>query len=203
MTANGRREPTDQELRRALDILKQSDGDQAAIDTAFETLVPLSSAPAPPRDFSRRVMLAVRQAPLAEGRVRLAKPLIKWSHVAGALARHPRWGAVAATGAAAVVVAGGAVATFGPFATPVLVAMVALLLGTGRWLLASLTTGLRIWNATATAGAALADALASPQVAIVLTATVLVGVLSLTALTRLLLTKQEPSPWHNNSSLLV
>ena len=203
MTANGRHEPTDQELRRALEILSQPDADEDAIDTAFEMLVPLSSAPTPPQDFSRRVMLAVRQAGLAKGRVPLVKALPDWPRVAGSPARHPHWGAVAALGAAAAAVAGGAVAIFGPSATPVLVATVALFIGTGQWLLASVTTGLRIWNATATAGAALADALTSPQMAIVLATATLVGVLSLTALTQLLSTKQEPSRWHNNSSLFV
>ena len=203
MTAKGKGKPTDHELRRALEILNQPDADEDAIDTAFETLVPLSSAPAPPQDFSRRVMLAVRQAPLAEGRVPLAKPVPDWPRVAGSPARHPRWGAVAALGAAAAAVAGGAVALFGLSATPVLVAMVALFIGTGQWLLVSVTTGLRIWTATATAGAVLADALTSPQMAIVLAATMLVGVLSLTALTQLLSTQQELSRWHNSSSLFV
>lgn len=202
MTANGRQEPTDRELRRALEVLSQPDADEGAIDTAFEALAHLSSVPAPAHDFSRRVMLAVRQAPLAEGRVPLTKPLPDWPRVTEPLAGHPRWGAVAALGAAAAV-AGGAVAIFGPSATRVLVAMVALLVGAGQWLLASVTAGLRIWDDTATAGAVLAEALTSPQMVISLAATILVGVLSLTALTQLLSSKQERSRWHNSPSSLV
>ena len=188
MTKNGRRgrererQADSIDLRRALDILSQPDADDRAIETAIETLLPLSAPPAPPPDFSRRVMLAVHQASLPEGRVPLSTPLSVWSRAA-------------VFGAAAAAVAWGAIATFGPSAAPMLATMLAFIVRIGLSTVTSIRIGLQIWSATAATGAALASAIASPGIAIVLAATALVGMLSLTALIQLLSTKQEPSRW--------
>jgi hypothetical protein len=170
--------PTDNDLRQALAILNKADADERALDWALDTLMQVSSVAAPPLDFSRRVMTAVGRTPLAEGRVPLGRPRAVW----------PR---LAAFGASAAVVAGIAVATFGPRSAPMLAGMLTFAFRLGLSTLTSTTLILQLANATVTAGATLADTFTSPAVAIGLAATMLVGMLSLAALTHLLSATQE------------
>ena len=182
-----RHTPADDELPRALAILERSDADEAAVDTAFETLVSGLAAPVPSRDFARRVTLAVRQAPLGEGRRPLARPMADW----------PR---VAALAAAAAAVVWGSVAGIGPFGAYTLARIVEFFVRAGLSVLVSLNTVLRVWSAVLTVAAALTEALASPAVGLALTTTAMVSGLSLIALVRLLSTEQESAPWHDRSS---
>jgi hypothetical protein len=180
---------SDDELNRALTILDRPDADEGAVDGAFETLVSLTTAPAPSTGFTRRVMLAVRKAPLGEGRRPLAALL-------------PNWARVAARAAAASAVLWGAVAVFGPLGAYTFARIVEFFVRAGLWVLVSLNTALRVWRAIVTVAAALADALASPAVGMMLTATALACGLSLIALVRLLSTEQESSRWQDRSSLV-
>ena len=183
-----RRTPADDELTRALAVLERSDADEAAVDTAFETLVSgLADPPVPSRDFARRVTLAARQAPLGEGRHPLARPLADWFR-----------GAALAAAAAAVV--WGSVAGIGPFGAYTLARIVEFFVRAGLSVLVSLNTVLRVWSAVLTVAAALTEALASPAVGLALTTTAMVSGLSLIALVRLLSTEQESAPWHDRSS---
>jgi hypothetical protein len=182
-----RRTPADDELNRALAVLERSDADEAAVDKAFETLVSSLAAPVPSGDFARRVTLAVRRAPLGEGRRPLARPLADWSRVA-------------ALAAAAAAVAWGVVAGIGPFGAYTLARIVEFFVRAGLSVLVSLSTALRVWDAVLTVAAALTESLASPAVGLALTATAMVSGLSLIALVRLLSTEQESAPWHDRSS---
>jgi hypothetical protein len=173
---------SDDELNRALTILDRPAAEEGAVDAAFKTLMSLSPAPASSTGFARSVMLAVRKAPLGEGRRPFAEPLQDWSRVAAFAA------AIAAT-------LWGAVAAFGPLGAYTLARIVEFLVQAGLWVLVSLSTALRVWRAGVAVAAALADALASPAVGMMLTATVLVSGLSLIALVRLLSAEQESSPW--------
>jgi hypothetical protein len=186
---NRRTAPSDDELDRALTILDRPDADEGAVDAAFDTLVSLSPSPAPSPGFARRVTLAVRKAPLGAGRRPLAEPL-------------PDWSRVAALAVAAPAVAWGAVAAFGSLGAYILARIVEFFVQAGLSVLASLNTALRVWRAVVTVAAALADAIASPAVGTVLTATALVSGLSLIALVRLLSTEQESPPWRDRSSLV-
>ena len=181
--------PSDDELNRALTILNRPDADEGAVDAAFKTLVSLSPAPVPSTGFARRVTLAVHRAPLGEGRRPFAEPL-------------PDWSRAAALAAAAAAAGWGAVAAFGPLGAYTLARIVEFFVRAGLWVLVSLNTALRVWRAIVTVAAAVADALASPAVGMMLTAIVLVSGLSLIALVRLLSTEQESSRWQDRSSLV-
>jgi hypothetical protein len=179
--------PSDDELNRAVSILTRPDADQGAVDAAFETLASVAPAPGPSRGFARRVTLAVRQAPLAEGRRPLARLL-------------PDWFRVTARAAAAATVSWGALAVLGPFGAYAVARVVEFLVRAGLSILVSLNTLLRVGRAVVTVAAALAGAIASPPMTTVLTMTALVSGLGLIALIRLLSTEQESSPWPNRSS---
>jgi hypothetical protein len=176
-------------VRRALDAVNQPDGSadhDQALDAAFEILVPLADVPARSEGFSRRVMLAVGQAPLPAGRVPLAT-------------RRPAWQMIGGLGAAAAAVAWAALAAFGRSAAPMLIA---LFVRAGFSCIASMKVVLQLWVTAATAGGALAQALVLPELVLALTALTLVGMLSMRGLMHFLSIEQEPSPWRNNSFLV-
>jgi hypothetical protein len=173
--------PSDEELNRAVSVLDQPDADETAVDAAFCTLVSLSPSPVPPRGFARRVAQAVRRAPLAEGRRSLARPLLDWPRTAA-------WAAAVAT------VTGGFVAALSPLGTRTVIRIVEFFVRGGLSLLASVDTALRLWNVAVNVGTALAEALASPPIAMMLMATALVSGLSVIALIQLLSTEQESLP---------
>lgn len=181
MTNHPRPESSDQALRRALTTLGEPIADESAVDDAFKTLVHLVTPPAPQMGFLNRVMLAVRQAPLPEGRLVLAKPVLGLRMAALVF--------LAAITAYVTVVASG------PFVTRLFVRTIALFVYACRSILMSLKTGVELWGTYSRVHGAVAEGLTSPTVVIMLFATTLVAVLSLTALARLLPGEQESSQW--------
>lgn len=179
---NKKHKPSDEELRRAIATLDQPTADDDAIDGAFGAVVRAVTGPRPPKDFSRRTMLAVRRAPLPDRRVALRRSTVS-APLSVALA------VVAAATAYGIVV------TSTPVATRILVRTIALLLQACLSVLMSLTHLFDLWRVLSTIGTAVAEALSSSDIALALTATALVGVLSLTALARLLSSDQESSQW--------
>ena len=167
-------------MRRAGKILGDPTADESAMDQAIGTMMRVTSPPLPPKDFARRVMLAIQQAPPPEGRRSLAKPPTNVSRVAVLVA-------------VAAVTAYGVIVTLGPVATRIFVRTIALSIQVSLRMLVSLNGVFELWSAVSTVRSAVAEAFTSPGMSIAVIAAALVAMLSLTALTRLLSSEQEPS----------
>jgi hypothetical protein len=188
MPGNGRR-TSDEALNRALAVLERSEGDEREIDAALSAIVRMLPAPAGSAGFVRRAMRSVREAPLAKERRPLAEPVPLWGRAA--------MGALGAAGSVWL-----AASSFGLAWENVLSRLVAFLVHAELSVLASANTALRVGRTLLVVSEALAGALGSPPLSLVLMVTAGVGGVSLLALVRLLSGEQESLSWPDRSSLV-
>ena len=181
--------PSDGALNSALEVLDRPDAGEREVDAAFATIASGLSLPAPSTVFVRRVIDAVRDAPLAEGRRALGDPA-------------PLWGRVAALAAGAAVALSLLALFFGPLWGYTLARFVGLIVRAEVSVLVSLSAAVRIARTAVVVSEAVASALASPPLSGVLLGTAVVGGLSLLALIRLLSREQESLSWPGPSSLV-
>ena len=142
-------------------------------------------APEPPRDFAARTMRAVVRAPLPAGRKALRDPLASMFG----------WAAVIAAVAFAVF----AIALSHPIVAATFSRLITRGVGTGVWLMQFGQTGLRLLDVLATMGLAVSRAAATTEGTTGLVLTAVVGVVSLSALHRLLISEGEDSQWQELS----
>ena len=133
----------DDEARRALEVLSRHDAADDAIDAALSILARVADDPQPSQELTRRIMFAVGQAPLAEGRVPLGSRRTNRLHVASvaSVVRHGACGCA------------GTIRVFGPDLAPGFAGLVGLVIGAARWCAVSIASSLRFWNAAVTVAA--------------------------------------------------
>ena len=148
-------------------------------------LFELVDTPAPSPGFVARTMRAVVRAPLPVGRKPLRDPL---RSMLG-------WAAVIAAVALAVLT----IALSQPIVAASFSRLITRGVGTGVWLLQFGQTGLRLLDVLATMGLAVSRAAATTEGTTGLVLTAVVGVVSLSALHRLLISEGEDSQWQELS----
>lgn len=164
------------------------DRDNPRDDVSDEELLALfrSAEPlAPPADFVAQAMRAVVRAPVPPGRKALRDPLASMFG----------WAAVIA--AVALLVLALAIST--PIVASSFSRLITHGVGTGVWLMQLAQPGLRLLGVLATTGLAISRAAATAQGTTGLLLTAVVGVLSLSALRRLLISEGEDPQWQELS----
>ena len=154
-------------------------------DEQLVALFELVDTPAPSPGFVARTMRAVVRAPLPVGRKPLRDPL-------GSMLG---WAAVIAAVALAVLT----IALSQPIVAASFSRLITRGVGTGVWLMQFGQTGLRLLDVLATMGLAVSRAAATTEGTTGLVLTAVVGVVSLSALHRLLISEGEDSQWQELS----
>jgi hypothetical protein len=148
-------------------------------------LVRRADGPAPSADFVRRTMRAVRRTPLAPGRKRLRDPL---ASLLG-------WAALIASVSLSALM----VAVTSPIVGSVFTQLVGRSVSIGVWLTHFRGPALALADLLTTIGLAVAKAAATKEGTAGLLLIAVMGVVSLSALHRLLMTEGEDSQWQEIS----